>query len=90
MVTVCLNEYTELMNNEHSVFNGIALVHEALINLGYHVLNLHTSFEDNAKLHPARVFIQTALADQTNGISTDVDVVVRPSMPGCYAVMFFQ
>ncbi|QAU04161.1 hypothetical protein [Vibrio phage 2 TSL-2019] len=90
VISVALNEFTEFMNGEHSVFNGIALVQETLTDLGYHVTNRHLTTGDEATLYPVKLFIKTALEGQTNGIPTNVNVMVRPANPGCYAVMFFK
>lgn len=90
VVNIALNDYTKLIGNEHSVFNGIALIHETLTDLGYHVLNRHIVYGDEATLYPVKTFIHTTLVAQSSGISTDTQVSVRPASPGCYAVMFFK
>lgn len=88
--SVTLGEYTEFANGEHSVFNGIALIHEALTDLGYHVMNRHITHGDDAMLYPIRLSIQTTLTGLTTGIPTDVEVVVKPSGYMSYAVIFFK
>lgn len=90
IIGVCLNEFVDDIPDNASVYNGIALVQEGLTDLGYQVMNRQYIIGDASQLAKVRDYINTALAVHSTGIPTNVSVMVKPSSPNCYSVMFFN
>lgn len=90
LVGVCLSDYEDVVQNNLGGCLPVALIQEALIEQGYHVNHIQHVHGDPVQLAPVRAYIRGAIADQSNGIPTNVNVSIKPANQHCYSVLFFK
>ncbi|BAW98348.1 hypothetical protein [Vibrio phage pTD1] len=90
LVGICLSDFSNALPPGAESETSIGLIQEALIELGYHVSHVQHVQGTPSDLAPVRAHIRTAIADQANGIPTEVNVGIKPANQHCFSVKFFK